>query len=171
MTGSRLFALSAALLALSAGCDTTDSTDPTAQTFTASLNGANERPNPVTTPATGSATFTLSADGNTLTWNVTTTGANNVTASHIHIGGLQIAGSIILGLYAGTAASNPAITGSITRAAFSSPLGISFDGLIALMRNGDTYVNVHTDNGVAPANTGPGDFPGGEIRGQIALAP
>ena len=29
-------------------------------------------------------------------------------------------------------------------------------------------VNVHTDNGVAPANTGPGDFPGGEIRGQIA---
>jgi hypothetical protein len=26
---------------------------------------------------------------------------------------------------------------------------------------------VHTNDGVAPANTGPGDFPGGEIRGQI----
>src|SRR6187397_2812618 len=100
MTGSKLFALSAALL-FGTSCDTTDSTDPTTQTFTASMNGAGERPNPVTTPATGSATFTLSADGNTLTWNVTTTGANNVIASHIHIGGLQIAGSIILGLYAG----------------------------------------------------------------------
>jgi hypothetical protein len=171
MTGSRLFALSAALLLFGTSCDTTDSTDPTEETFTASLSGANERPNPVTTPATGSATFTLSADGNTLTWNVTTTGANNVVASHIHIGGAQIASSIIFGLFAGTAASNPAITGSITRAAFASPLGISFDGLISLMRNGDTYVNVHTDNGVAPANTGPGDFPGGEIRGQISLTP
>ena len=171
MTGSRLFALSTALFVFGTSCDSTDSTDPTAQTFTASLTGANERPNPVTTPATGSATFTLSADGNTLTWNVTTTGANNVTASHIHIGGTQIAGPIILGLFAGTAASNPAITGSITRAAFTSPLGVSFDALISLMRSGDTYVNVHTDNGVAPANTGPGDFPGGEIRGQISLTP
>ena len=57
------------------------------------------------------------------------------------------------------------------RAAFASPLGISYDALISLMRSGDTYVNVHSDNGVAPANTGPGDFPGGEIRGQISLVP
>jgi hypothetical protein len=28
---------------------------------------------------------------------------------------------------------------------------------------------VHTNDGVAPTNTGPGDFPGGEIRGQIRL--
>jgi hypothetical protein len=171
MTGLKLFALSAALLVLGTSCDSTDSTDPTALSFNASLNGANERPNPVTTPATGSATFSLSADGNTLTWNVTTTGLDNVIASHIHVGGAQIAGPVVLGLFAGTAASNPAITGSVTRAAFASPLGISFDGLIALMRGGDTYVNVHTDNGVAPANTGPGDFPGGEIRGQISLVP
>ncbi|MEO7501815.1 MAG: CHRD domain-containing protein [Gemmatimonadaceae bacterium] len=171
MTGSKLFALSAALLAFGTACDSTDSTDPTAQTFTASLNGANERPNAVTTPATGSATFTLSADGNTLTWNVTTTGANNVTAAHIHVGGAQVAGPVVLGLFAGAAASNPAISGSITRAAFASPLGISYDALISLMRSGDTYVNVHTDNGVAPTNTGPGDFPGGEVRGQISLTP
>jgi hypothetical protein len=26
---------------------------------------------------------------------------------------------------------------------------------------------VHTNDGVAPPNTGPGDFPGGEIRGQV----
>jgi len=26
---------------------------------------------------------------------------------------------------------------------------------------------VHTNDGVAPTNTGPGDFPGGEIRDQV----
>jgi hypothetical protein len=35
-------------------------------------------------------------------------------------------------------------------------LGISFSSLIDLMRNGDTYVNVHTANN-----------PNGEIRGQL----
>lgn len=173
MTRSRLLVLSVMAFALVAACEDDDDngTAPVAQTFTATLSGANERPTPVTTPATGSATFSLSADGNTLTWTVTTTGANNVTASHIHVGGAQVAGPVILFLFAGPTANNPAISGSTTRATFPSTLGISWDGLISLMRNGDTYVNVHTDNGVAPANTGPGDFPGGEIRGQIALAP
>ena len=146
-----------------------DSTAPGTDTITAELSGANERPTAITTPATGSATFTRSDDRNTLTWTVTTTGANNVTASHIHVGGKEVSGPIVLPLYAGAASSNPAISGSITRATFSSPLGISFDGLLSLMEKGDTYVNVHTDNGVAPTNTGPGDFPAGEIRGQIIL--
>jgi hypothetical protein len=169
MTRSKLFVLSSVALAIGTGCSSSNTTAPSAQTFTATLNGASERPTPNTTPAVGTGTFTLSADGNTLTWNVTTTGANNVTASHIHIGGTEIAGPIALPLYAGTASNNPPISGSVTRAAFASPLGISFDALISLMRSGDTYVNVHTDNGVAPANTGPGDFPGGEIRGRITL--
>ena len=39
--------------------------------------------------------------------------------------------------------------------------------LIEAMRTGNAYVNVHTNDGVAPTNTGPGDFPGGEIRAQI----
>jgi hypothetical protein len=34
---------------------------------------------------------------------------------------------------------------------------------------GETYVNVHTNDGVDPTNTGPGDIPGGEIRGQVRL--
>lgn len=168
MRKSRLIATSLAALVFGIGCDS-NGTGPSSETFTATLNGAGERPTPVTTPATGTGTFTLSEDGNTLTWNVVTTGANNVTASHIHIGGREIAGPIVLPLYAGAASSNPAISGSVTRATFTSPLGVTFDGLIALMKSGDTYVNVHTDNGVPPTNTGPGDFPGGEIRGQITL--
>jgi hypothetical protein len=168
MTRTNWFVLTSVAVAIGAGCGG-GSTEPGTETFAATLDGAQERPTPVTTPAAGTGTFTLSADGNTLTWNVTTTGANNVVASHIHVGGVNVAGPIVLPLFAGTAASNPAITGTVTRAAFTSPLGVTFDGLISLMRTGDTYVNVHTDNGVAPTNTGPGDFPGGEVRGKITL--
>lgn len=173
MIRSKLFAMSVVALALVAACDEDDDngTAPRAQTFTATLNGASERPTPRTTPATGSATFTLSADGNTLSWNVTMTGADNVFASHIHAGGTECDCPVAFGIFSGTAVSNPPISGSVTRATYASPLGLSFDALISLMRSGDTYVNVHTNNGVAPTNTGPGDFPGGEIRGQIALAP
>jgi hypothetical protein len=42
------------------------------------------------------------------------------------------------------------------------------DAVVAALRSSDTYVNVHTNDGVPPANTGPGDFPGGEIRGQVS---
>jgi len=34
---------------------------------------------------------------------------------------------------------------------------------------GNAYVNVHTNDGMAPPNSGPGDFPGGEIRGQLRV--
>jgi hypothetical protein len=44
---------------------------------------------------------------------------------------------------------------------------VDLAAVLAAMESGDTYVNVHTDDGVAPPNTGPGDFPGGEIRGQV----
>jgi len=38
---------------------------------------------------------------------------------------------------------------------------------LAAIEAGNAYGNVHTDDGVAPGNTGAGDFPGGEIRGQL----
>jgi hypothetical protein len=43
------------------------------------------------------------------------------------------------------------------------PFSVLVDAILA----GNTYVNVHTDDGVAPGGTGPGDLPAGEIRGQI----
>ena len=161
-------AIPALAMAVVSACGGDDSVSGvTEERFTATLNGAGERPTPNASPGAGTATFTVSADRNTLTWAVNMTGVNNATASHIHVGGTEIAGPIALPLYAATATNNPVITGSVTRATFVSPLGISFEGLISLMENGDTYVNVHTDNGVAPANTGPGDLAAGEIRGQI----
>ena len=68
--------------------------------------------------------------------------------------------------------NNTLITGSVTRTAYVPPSsfpGVTFDSLLVLMRNGNSYVNVHTNNTVNDPtnNSGPGDFPGGEIRGQI----
>jgi hypothetical protein len=44
---------------------------------------------------------------------------------------------------------------------------VRFDALIDLIEAGNVYIDVNTNDGVAPANTGPGDFPAGEIRGQL----
>jgi hypothetical protein len=48
----------------------------------------------------------------------------------------------------------------------TTPAVKSFAEAINELLNGNTYTNVHTDDGIPPVNTGPGDFPGGEIRGQ-----
>jgi hypothetical protein len=58
--------------------------------------------------------------------------------------------------------------GTITAAHLTGPLaGKSLLDLLEAMASGNAYVNVHTDDGVAPKNTGPGDMATGEIRGQI----
>jgi hypothetical protein len=173
----RWFAMPVIALALvTAACSDDDNpvAPPTADNFTAALTGAKERPTPNSSTGQATASFTISADDNTLTWSLTNmTGTNNVFSSHIHVGGTEVAGPVAFGLFSGPKANNPSITGSVTRAAFppESALGITFDALLSLMRSGDTYINVHTDDGLPPGNTGPGDFPGGEIRGQITLVP
>ena len=60
------------------------------------------------------------------------------------------------------------VEGSFTAANLTGPLaGQPLSALIAAMDSGNAYLNFHTNDGVAPTNTGPGDFPGGEIRGDI----
>ena len=59
--------------------------------------------------------------------------------------------------------------GTITAANLVGPLaGQPLSALVEAIQAGNAYVNVHTNDGVAPTNTGPGDFPGGEIRGQLS---
>jgi hypothetical protein len=59
-------------------------------------------------------------------------------------------------------------SGTIKSADLIGPMaGKTLADLIAEMKSGHAYVNVHTDDGVGEANTKPGDFPDGEIRGQI----
>lgn len=162
-----------------ASCSNNDnnSTAPQAETFRATLNGANERPTPRTTPGTGTADFTFRGD--TLRWVVQLANMTNVTASHIHIGDANTAGGILLPLTPGTSGVNSnRIEGFVTRAGYTLPgspnQGVTFDSLLTLMRVGDkTYVNVHTNNTANDPtnNTGAGDFPAGEIRGQLSRTP
>lgn len=136
------------------------------------LTGAEEVP-ARDTNARGNAQFTISDDGQSITYRLIVANINNVVASHIHQGPAGTNGPVVAFLYgpqpAGSGPLNGVIAeGTITAADLLGPLaGQPLSALIDAMRAGNTYVNVHTNDGVDPTNTGPGDFPGGEIRGQI----
>jgi len=148
---------------------------PTSKNFVTHLAGYNEVPARATN-ATGQAIFHVAKDGQSLTYKLIASNIDNVVASHIHVGGSGVNGPVVAFLYgpappAGGRQNGVLATGTITAFDLVGPLaGQPLSALLAAMLNGDTYVNVHTNNGVAPANEGPGDFPGGEIRGQIREA-
>ncbi|WP_404390731.1 CHRD domain-containing protein [Humibacillus xanthopallidus] len=124
--------------------------------------------------ARGQAVFQLSADGTELNYRLIVANIDNVTASHIHLAPEGVNGPVVAFLYgnapAGSGSANGVLaTGTITATDLIGPLaGTELTALITAIEAGNAYVNVHTNDGVAPANTGPGDFPGGEIRGQIS---
>jgi len=140
--------------------------------FIAHLTGDEEVP-PNSSLAQGQAIFQLSEDGTELSYKLNVANIENVVASHIHLGPAGANGPVVVFLYGPVAAGGGRIDGriaegTITEADFVGPLtGQPFSALIEAMEAGNTYVNVHTNDGVDPANTGPGDIPGGEIRGQI----
>lgn len=163
-----LLSLGSALLV--AGCGSDSTTGVVTEGFSASLNGANERPTARVTTGTGTATLTLRRD--TLSWTVAMSNMTNVTGGHIHIGGPNDAGGVILPLTGAPGSfTNSLIAGLVTRATFATPgapnQAVTFDSLLVLMRNNGAYVNIHTNDLVDPPNSGPGDFPAGEIRGQV----
>jgi len=94
-------------------------------------------------------------------------------ASHIHVGAPDVNGPVVAFLFgnvppAGGRTDGVLATGTITAANLVGPLaGQPLSALVDEIEAGNTYVNVHTNDGVDPPNTGPGDFPGGEIRGQL----
>lgn len=165
------------MAALVAACGD-DGTGPSAETFTATLSGANQIhelftvtlgtavvvpalvtaaadggrqvSNPVTTDATGSATFTV--ENSVLDYTVDVANIDHVTDAHLHAGGLAASGPVLVGLF----------SGPTTAAGFAGTLAADTvtvaDSVLAAMRAGNAYVNVHT-----VAN------PLGEIRGQTQL--
>ncbi len=127
--------------------------------------------------ARGSAVFQLNADGTKLTYRLIVANIENVFMAHIHQGPAGENGPVVVWLYPSTTPGPGPLgagridgviaEGTITAANLIGPLaGQPLSTLVELLTSGNGYVNVHTNDGVAPANTGPGDFPGGEIRGQ-----
>ena len=154
-----------ASLTLACGDDDENPAEPGTQ-FSAVLSGAEEVP-AVPSTATGTADFTIS--GSQITYTVTTTGLVNPVVAHIHVAPAGENGPVRLDL-CGTVAPVPDCgtgEGILATGTNGTTIGITFDELVTAMRAGDTYVNVHTDNGSPPPNTGPGDMASGEIRGQI----
>ncbi|HZM21442.1 MAG TPA: CHRD domain-containing protein [Anaerolineales bacterium] len=141
------------------------------QNFAAPLSGGEEVP-PRDTNARGVATFKLSSDGTALDFKVNVANIENVFAAHIHCGAVGVSGPVGVTLFSGAPAGGR-IDGTLAEGTITVPdpgNGCGWADLaavVAALNSGNTYVNVHTNDGVAPPNTGPGDFPGGEIRGQI----
>ena len=125
------------------------------------------------TNAQAQAIFNLSKDATELEYKLTASNIENVVQAHIHAGVPGVNGGIGVFLYglvpAGGGRTDGVLSqGTITAGDFIGPFaGMSVAQVAALMDAGQAYVNVHTNDGVGAVNTGPGDFPGGEVRGDI----
>jgi CHRD domain len=139
--------------------------------FVATLSGDQEVP-PRDTQAVGVATFKLREDGAALEFKLNVANLDNAFAAHIHCGAVGVNGPVGVTLFMGSPAGGR-VNGTLAEGTITAPDAGNACGwtdlaaVLAAMASGATYVNVHTNDGVAPPNTGPGDFPGGEIRGQI----
>lgn len=128
--------------------------------FKADLTGDEEVPS-VNTPAKGEAKFSLSDDHKRLSFTLVVRDIENPTAAHIHLGKIGKSGPVLAILFSGPKKEGKfrgnLAQSSITEKELTGDLkGKSINSLLALIKSGEAYVNVHTD-----AN------PNGEIRGQI----
>jgi hypothetical protein len=149
MRVSRALAVVATVTTIGIACNNNSTGIPAGlEVYTADLNGANERPTPVTTTATAHAIVTVL--GTEITWKVDiTTAIDSVIAGHIHRGVADSAGGVIQSLF--VTPTGAGFTGTVANGS-----SIPADSVITLMRAGKAYVNIHTKKN-----------PGGEIRGQL----
>ena len=143
--------------------------------------------------AQGQAIFKIADDGQSFHYKLIASNIENISMAHIHCGPAGMNGPIIVWLYPSPTATSPLTSvehlgrhnGVLAEGTIVSgtplhvrpvdpgvnpacPDGVlTFADVLAQIRDNNTYVNVHTNDDVAPPNTGPGDFPGGEVRGQL----
>ena len=146
----------------------TVSAQPT--TFRAVLSGGDEVP-ARDTGARGAAVFRLNAEGTELGFRLVVANIENVFAAHIHCGVAGVSGPVGVTLFTGAPAGGRTdgvlASGIVTAPDIGNACGwLDLYDVVTALESGDTYVNVHTNDGLAPPDTGPGDFPLGEIRGQ-----
>jgi hypothetical protein len=149
----------------SAAVDAADMDYDKVLNFRAHLSGKEQVPSN-NSRATGQALFQLSSDGSELHYKLIAANILNVTMAHIHVAFAGQNGGVVVWLYP---AAPPAklipgrfngilAEGVITEADLRGTLAEQgLTALIDLMKEGKTYVNIHTSQ-----------FPPGEIRGQIS---
>ena len=111
-------------------------------TFKAELSGANQ-PTPINSPGVGLASVSINDDWSLISWTLTVSGLNSITASHFHVGGAGESGGVIIPISQAFATET------------SGEAALSEENLKLILAE-RSYINVHTT-----AN------PGGEIRGQV----
>lgn len=132
----------------------------------ATLSGYEETPSTLSSPGRGELRATIDEGNSEITYELTFSGLTAVSAAHIHLGQRATTGGVSAFLCGGGGqaacpTSAGTVTGTIRPANVIGPAaqGIAageWNELVAAMRAGYTYANVHTTA-----------FPGGEIRGQI----
>lgn len=178
----------AALIVFSAACSQDSSLSRTSSAIGAATTGPSEIVVPLNfgthmhgshetpardTNATGQLILKVSRDGESIEYKLIASNIYNVVASHIHQGAVGVAGPPVVFLYGNAAPGGGRqdgilAEGTLTAANLIGPLaGQPLSALVDLIQSGNAYANVHTNDGIAPTNTGPGDFPAGEIRGQV----
>src|SRR5207245_9945768 len=175
----RRFTVSGALVLLScvaAACDRTPPTDPrgalglrvaaervpAAKNFVAHLTGANEVP-AHETRGVGQIKLQLSDDGTELRYRLISSNIDNVFMAHIHVAPAGVNGPIVAFLFGpedagGGRTDGVLATGTIPAAdSIWQIAGTPHNGHVAPLSARGAYANVHTNDGVPPSNTGPGD--------------
>jgi hypothetical protein len=142
--------------------------------YKASLDGEHTLPEPIKTVATGAIEFDVSADGHSIAYRLSVDRLTNASAADVHLGAPTQNGPVVAKLYPnGKGGKKGEFSGVLAEGRLSGgdligPLtGATLADLLAELAAGNVYVNVHTNDGVDPANSGPGDFRLGEIRGQL----
>ncbi len=133
--------------------------------FTAHLQGSNEIP-AVDSQGQGQVMFKLDKDGDSMSFKLIAANIDGVVQAHIHCGAADVNGPVVVFLFgpnpSGVDVNGVLSEGTITSANVITPSEVcpggiaNFHDLIAKMRSGDAYVNVHTVT-----------HPMGEIRGQL----
>lgn len=136
--------------------------EPGVQEFDAILTSAAEVP-PVQSSASGFAELEVEEGSDNMEYGIIAINIDKVTKAHILQGSSSEAGPVVATLFNPSTPTGPITeeltAGSITSANLEGPLqGKQLSDLIALMQNGQAYVNVHTEQN-----------PDGEIRGTIEV--
>ena len=141
--------------------------------FVCHLNGQEELP-PRDTPATGRAHMLYDEARNMLWYELTVKNITNVILAHFHVGEFGKEGDPvpIYTMYRSKPAQGEFEgvlgVGALKDSDLKGPLkGKTISNLVALMKEKRIYLDVHTSDGEKPADTAPGDYVLGEIRGQV----